>query len=121
MSGKDHWLSKVRPLGSSRVEIAYQRTFTAAESEKLRTGLWPQSMDDKWVIYLGESSLDMWRSWTGHCIYSLPARSVAGGVSVGPLLVNGDGTQYCRISDKDDIQFVERLLNWAMRDENDMV
>jgi hypothetical protein len=117
MSDKDHWLSKVHALGSSRVQVAYERTFTAAEAERLRTGVWPQSMDDKWVVYLSESSLEFWRSWTGHCIYSLPARSVAGGVAVGPLLVNADATQYRRVSDADDIQFIERLFSYILRDE----
>ena len=110
MSDKDHWLSKVQPLGSARVEIAYQRTFTPAEAERLRAGSWPQSMDDKWVIFLGESSLDLWRSWTGHCIYSLAARRVADGVAVGPMLVNSDSQQYRRTSDADDIRLFEAIV-----------
>jgi hypothetical protein len=116
MSDKDRWLSKLRPLGSSRIEIAYQRTFTATEVERLCAGLWPQSMDDKWVAFLGDSSLDIWRSWTGICIYSLPAKSVPDGISVGPLHVNSDVTQYRRVSDADDIQVVERIVSWDLRE-----
>ena len=110
MSDRDHWLSKVQPLGSARVEIAYQRTFSPAEAERLRAGLWPQSMDDKWVVFLGESSLDLWRSWTGHCIYSLPARRAGDRVAVGPMLVNGNGQQYRRSGDADDIRLFESII-----------
>jgi hypothetical protein len=110
MSVKDHWLSKVQPLGNARVEIAYQRTFSQAEAETLRAGLWPQSMDDKWVVFLGDSSLDLWRSWTGHCIYSLPVHRVGDGVTVGPLLVNGDSQQYRRTGDADDIRIFEAII-----------
>lgn len=119
MEEKDYWLSKVQPLGSSRIEVAYERTFTAAETQRLRAGVWPESMDDKWIVYLGESSLDFWRSWTGHCIFSLPVRSVADGVSVGPLLVTADRTQYRRTSDAEDLQLIERLLGWILREESD--
>jgi len=110
MSDKAHWLSKVQPLGAARVEIPYQRTFSPAEAERLRAGSWPQSMDDKWVVFLGESSLDLWRSWTGHCIYSLAARRAGDGVTVGPMLVNGDSQQYRRSGDADDIRLFESII-----------
>jgi hypothetical protein len=110
MPDKDHWLSKVQPLGRRRVEVAYQRTFSASEADKLRAGLWPQEMDDRWVVHLGESSLDLWRSWTGHCIYSLPARGAIEGVAVGPLFVNSDSQQYQRPADAEDIRIFESIV-----------
>ena len=110
MSHKDHWLSKVHPLGSSRVEIAYERTFTAAEAQRLRAGLWPESMDDKWIVFLGDSALDLWRSWTGYCIYRLPAHPAGDGVAVGPMLVNGDSQQYRRTGDADDVRIFDAII-----------
>jgi hypothetical protein len=115
MDEKDKWLSKTIPLGEARIEIAFQRTFTPAEVERLRIGLWPDSMDDKWVVRLGDSALEMWRSWTGHCIYHLPAQPSDGGVTVGPLIVCGDRTLYRRISDERDIQAVETLISRTLR------
>ena len=111
MPDKEHWLSKVQALGGSCAEVAYQRTFTAAEAERLRSGLWPQDMDDRWVVFLGESSLDLWRSWTGYCIYSLPARSIDGGVAVGPLLVNADREQYRSPGDSEDVRIFESIIS----------
>lgn len=109
--GRDHWLPKMKPLGPSRIELPYQRTFTASEAGRFRDGIWPQVMEQKWVIFLGDSSLDLWRSWTGVCIFSLPAQASDSGVIVGPLLVNGDTTQYRRKSDAEDIRFVESVIN----------
>lgn len=111
MTDKEHWLSKVKPLPKRRVRVAYQRTFTAAEAEKLRTGFWSQSMDDRWVIFLGESSLDLWRSWTGHCIYSLPARITDNGLTIGPLLINDDPDQYRRPTDAENIRSFNALID----------
>jgi hypothetical protein len=101
----------MKPLGPSRIELPYQRTFTASEAGRFRDGIWPQVMEQKWVIFLGDSSLDLWRSWTGVCIFSLPAQASDSGVIVGPLLVNGDTTQYRRKSDAEDIRFVESVIN----------
>ena len=107
---RDHWLPKMKPLGSSRIELAFRRTFTLPEAERLRAGLWPQVMEDKWVVWLGDSSLDLWRSWTGSCIFSLAAQASASGLIVGPLLVSTDMTQYCRQNDAEDIRIVESLI-----------
>ena len=113
--GRDHWLPKMKPLGASRIELAFQRTFTSSEAERLRAGLWPQVMEDKWVVLLGDASLDLWRSWTGHCIFSLAAQTSDSGVTVGPLLVNTDTTQYRRQNDAEDIRIIESLIGRTLR------
>lgn len=100
----------MKPLGPSHIELAFRRTFTPSEAERLRAGLWPQVMEDKWVVWLGDSSLDLWRSWTGHCIFSLAAQTSDSGVTVGPLIVNTDTTQYRRQSDAEDLRLVESLI-----------
>ena len=112
---RDHWLPKMKPLGPSRIVLAFQRTFTPSEAERLRTGLWPQAMEDKWVICLCDSSLDFWRSWTGICIFSLAAETSESGVKVGPLLVNADTTQYRRKNDVEDFHLVESLINKVLK------
>jgi hypothetical protein len=115
MNSREHWLSRVQPLGRSRIEVAYRRTFSPAEAERLRAGSWPQSQDDRWVVQLGEGSLDLWRSWTGHCIYSLPAQTTEVGVTVGPLRVNGDSQQYRRVGDEDDVRLFESIIGSVLR------
>lgn len=115
--GRDHWLPKMKPLGPARIEVRFQRTFTVSEAERLRAGIWPQVMEEKWVVCLGDSSLDLWQSWTGICIFSLAAQASDSGVTVGPLLVNGDTTQYRRKGDAEDIRLVESLVNGVLRRE----
>jgi hypothetical protein len=116
MTDQDHWLSRVHPLGNLRVEIPYARTFNRTEADKLRSGFWPQDMDDKWIVFLGEASLELWRSWTGTCIFSLPARQNGDCVEVGPMFVNANLQQYRRTSDADDIQLFETLMTQFLAD-----
>ena len=115
MPDREHWLSRVQPLGSSRLQIEYSRAFSPAEAEKLRNGVWPQNQDERWVILLGDTSLDLWRSWTGHCIFSLPALTSDSGVMVQPLIVNGDAEQYRRVSDAEDIRLLESIINRILK------
>ena len=112
---RNHWLPKLQPRTAPGVEVDFRRTFSPDEAGRLRRGMWPQHMEDKWVIFLGESSLDMWRSWTGHCIFSLPATFSPKGVLVGPLWVNNDATQYRRQNDAEDVRIVDLLINKALR------
>jgi hypothetical protein len=49
--------------------IAYAREFTAAEFARLREGLLPYAMEDKWFIYFETPYLYFHRSWTGTPVY----------------------------------------------------
>jgi hypothetical protein len=59
--------------------IAYAREFTAAEFDRLKEGLLPYQMEDKWFVYFEAPYLYFHRSWTG-----MPAYRVA-------LTPKGDG------------------------------
>ncbi len=111
MSSREHWLSKVMPMGDARLEIEYERTLSPESAAKLRAGVWPQDMDDRWVICLDETALQIWRSWTGHCIFSMPARQQGEFTVVGPLIVNGDRATYQRSGDAEDIRVVDAMIN----------
>jgi hypothetical protein len=53
------------------VPIPYQATFDAAQFARLRMGLVPQEMENKWFIYFDEPYLCVHRSWTGQPVYRL--------------------------------------------------
>ena len=58
----DAW--KREPFGEM-LSIPYRSRFSADEFERLKLGLIPQAMEDKWFIYFAESTLFLHRSWTG--------------------------------------------------------
>ena len=66
------WKAKIAPMTGAQWPMSYRRRFTPAELDALRAGLWPQDMDDRWIIWLDEGVLRLWHSWTQTCIYELP-------------------------------------------------
>ena len=111
MSDREHWMARIKPLGA-RAEIAYRRILTASEAAALRAGLWPRDMDDRWVVYLAEGSLAIHRSWTGNCIYSLPASPAsADALVLGPLFVSDDPATYRRQEAPKEIEMVDYLID----------
>ena len=84
MTEHDEWLSRLR-----RMRLAWpvrcQRGFSAAEVALLEQGLWPTSLEDRWVVWLDQGVLRVWRSWTGECLYE------------AELTVDETGAASCRV------------------------
>ena len=58
-----------RPMPDKHTLISLDRRFTAQQMQRIRTGLLPRQMEDKWFIYWSDGRLCFHRSWTGSCIY----------------------------------------------------
>lgn len=84
MDERDEWLTRLRRMRQSW-PVRCARSFTPVEMAKLHEGLWPTSLDDRWVVWLDEGLLRVWRSWTGECIYE------------AEVLPDQDGTGHCRV------------------------
>jgi hypothetical protein len=71
-----------------------QRTFSDVEFAKIRNGLVPLGMEDKWFIFYGEPYLDFHRSWTGHPCYRLKLAPATQGtqVSEAAFVISADRT-----------------------------
>jgi hypothetical protein len=63
---KDRW--KRIPF-TSGVAIPFQAVFSHEDADKLREGLIPEVMEDKWFIYFEDPHLFLHRSWTGQPVY----------------------------------------------------
>src|SRR5881397_1592207 len=57
------------PLPVKRTKIVLDRQFSTEEIQRMRAGLIPEAMEDKWFIYWHDDMLFFDRSWTGFCIY----------------------------------------------------
>ena len=53
------------------IPIPYRAVFSSEEFSRLKTGLVPQTMEDKWFVYYEEPHLFFHRSWTGKPVYRL--------------------------------------------------
>lgn len=69
---KQSW--KTLPLGAA-LPVPFQRAFATDEFERLRAGLIPQSMDDKWFVYFEDPNLFLHRSWGGTGVYRVTLKS----------------------------------------------
>jgi hypothetical protein len=68
------------------VSIPYRAAFDADQFARLKTGLIPRVMEDKWFIYYEEPHLFLHRSWTGLPVYRLTLKNVSNGVEVTEAL-----------------------------------
>lgn len=60
--------------------ILYEATFSIAEMARLKQGLIPQGMEDKWFAFYEEGILYFLRSWTGQPVYKVAFEEVSAGV-----------------------------------------
>ena len=68
------------------VPFRYHATFDADQFARLKTGLVPRQMEDKWFIYYSEPHLFLHRSWTGQPVYRLTLKCIPDGAEVSEAL-----------------------------------
>ena len=108
---------KTTPLPAAREAVALDRTYTAAEFERLKQGNVPKEMEDKWFAFFEEPWLYLHRSWTGFCIYQVRFVPASGGRRIAEVLVSRDPDQYRETDAGRDAQLVALLLDgYAGRD-----
>jgi hypothetical protein len=89
---RGEWNAIALPEQKSR--LAFQRTFTPQEIDRISLGLIPEAMEDKWFIYLEDQVLYFHRSWTGFCIYELHLELADDVWVIRETWVNRDNEQY---------------------------
>lgn len=81
---KDRWK---RIAFTEGVPIPFEAAFTREEFDRIREGLVPEVMEDKWFMYFEEPHLFLHRSWTGSPVYRVGlAADAEGGAAVTEAL-----------------------------------
>ena len=70
--------------------IPYRDLFSTDDFARLRDGLVPEVMEDKWFIFFEDPFLHLHRSWTGDPIYRVTIASTKAGAEVTEALCVGD-------------------------------
>lgn len=92
MTGHDDWQIEKMP---NETENFYSgRSLTYEEWSKLRLGLQPSSMDDKWFIYEQKDSIYFHRSWTGHCIFIARVEKNKDEIFLSEVIANKNPEQF---------------------------
>lgn len=103
---------KRTPMPEEKLELDYQRIFSAQEFEQIRHGFIPMEMEDKWFIYCDKQTLNFHRSWTGHHIYQVTLEQQPDNSCITiQLTVNRNQQQYKQNDNKYDIATVDFLIS----------
>lgn len=99
------------PMPALHVDIPVDRRFSAEEMERVRLGVLPDQMEDKWFIYWDDGRLHMHRSWTGMCIYIAQFTEDDAGWRMVSLRANRDPDQYSQPDDAEDAAMAMFVIN----------
>ena len=109
---------KIKNMPAEIKVLDYQRTFSASEFERIRCGLIPGAMEDKWFIYYGNDQLNIHRSWTGHQIYQINLRQAEdGSCAVVQTVANRKKEEYNHQGDDYDILLLDYLIDRFLLDK----
>jgi hypothetical protein len=93
------------------VPIPYHAAFDAEQFVRLKAGLIPQRMEDKWFIYYEKPELFFHRSWTGQPVYRLTLAPLAdGGAAVSEAL----WSKWLVVASKDGPDYQVQLLDFLV-------
>ena len=104
----DSW--KTQPMPEQVATLHYSASFTQAEFDLISVGLVPKEMEDKWFIFLHESTLHLHRSWTGACMYEVDLERIGSGYLVREARVNRRSEQYASTDDLYDAKLLHFLI-----------
>jgi hypothetical protein len=102
---------QTQPLPSQRSTIPLDRRFSSAEIQRLRSGLVPEEMEDKWFIYWQDDTLFLHRSWTGFCVYVVRFAPEGDAYRMVEAEVNRDPEQYRETNDDRDARMISYLID----------
>lgn len=92
----EEWKTVFMP--EKMVRIDFVRVFTEQEFERIKLGIFPLSMDDKWFVYFEGGHLYCHRSWTGICIFDVQIETISNEFVTTQVLANNHEFQESSIS-----------------------
>lgn len=109
---------KIEDLPQQRATILLDRTFSLEEMVRIRKGLVPERMEDKWFIYWSDSDLFFHRSWTGFCIYIAHFATEGDCWKMLQADVNRDPKQYTETFGERDAEMISYLVDVLLLHRN---
>lgn len=106
---KEDWKTREFPERYSTVRL--DRTFSPQELQRLRQGLVPGQMEDKWFLYWQDDALHFHRSWTGICIYIVRFEVDGESCRMTEADVNREPDQYGETNDDYDAAMISYLID----------
>jgi len=103
---------KTEPMPDETDCLDVHRIFSSEEFERMRAGLIPREMEDKWFIYYDNNTLNIHRSWTGHHIYKIITQPLGDNTyAVTRVIVNRNKAQYNQQNNAYDVSLLNYLID----------
>lgn len=96
--------------------VRLDRAFSPQEMKRIRKGLVPQQMEDKWFIYWKDEILFFHRSWTGFCIYVVRFATEGDSCRMIEADVNRDPEQNTEADEQKDAEMISYLIDVLLLD-----
>lgn len=80
----------IQILGANKIVVPYKRTFTVKEFERIKLGVIPMAMEDKWFAYFEGDCLFWHRSWTGHGVFEVYFDRLSKEALITKVIANND-------------------------------
>ena len=91
--------------------MTLDRVFSPQDMDRIRRGVVPEAMEDKWFIYWKEDMLFFHRSWTGFCIYVVRFAADGDAWRMMQADVNRDPRQYQETDTDRDARLIAYLID----------
>lgn len=101
----------VLPCPELRADLGFAEVYTPSEFDRIKRGLIPIEMEDKWFMFFEDPWLFAHRSWTGICIYAVKFESSPTAASAVESWVNRDPQQYRGTSLEHDRALLKFLID----------
>ncbi len=75
---------------ADKIVFPYTRTFTFKEYERIKLGVIPMAMEDKWFVYFENDRLYCHRSWTGIGVFEVEIKPTSSGAVITNVIANND-------------------------------
>ncbi len=109
---------KTKKMPKENVIVNISKKILASEMEKVRKGLLPLEMEDKWFIFCENNYIYFHRSWTGHCIYIAEYRELSNDdFEIFKLTINRNLEQYTQDDDDYDKELFNYLFDSLLLDK----
>ena len=100
-----------RDMPEERRALGLHRSFSTEEFHKLRQGVKPEGLADKWFAFYEEGWLNLHRSDSGVCVYRIRLVERDGQWDVARCEVNDHRRQRRTLGDAYDVAFCEWVLD----------
>ncbi|MBN8854538.1 MAG: ADP-ribosylglycohydrolase family protein [Sphingobacteriales bacterium] len=110
---------KIRKMPDEIETFTLERVFSSEEFERIRMGLVPRQMEDKWFIYYDDDVLNFHRSWSGVHVYKVALRNTGNNnYETTEVVVNRNRKQYNQGNPEYDVLLVNYLIDRLLLGKN---